>query len=81
MKLRTDQENMRQVRRLIITSERGVRQAWDGGIEICCVCCGAWKTLPHYGMRYMKPRDELRNQSWCTQCRSEERLLAREDGS
>ena len=64
---------MREVKRLIVASARGVRQGYAGTVEVCCVNCATWKTLTHFGMRYMRPTDELRNQSWCNQCRADER--------
>lgn len=69
-------ENMREVKRLIVASTRGVRQGYAGTVEVCCVNCGIWKALPYFGMRYMRPADELRNQSWCNRCRAEERQAA-----
>lgn len=65
--------NEQTVKRIIVASSKGVRKAADGGIEVCCVSCATWKTLPHFGLRYMTPREEMRTQSWCIQCRAEGR--------
>lgn len=69
-------KNMRTVHRLVVASSEGVRQGYGGAVEVCCVACRSWKTLPHFGLRYMEPSGELRSQSWCNQCRAEGRKEA-----
>lgn len=74
-------ENERVVPRVVIASSAGVRLGPDGNLLICCVTCREEKTLPHFGLRYMKPADEMRSQSWCIECRAKERREAvRETG-
>jgi len=65
-------ENMRTVRRVILVSERGIRQDGNNNIIICCTRCAQWKALGEFGLRYMANEDTLRNQSHCTECRHEQ---------
>jgi len=65
--------NSQTVPRVIVASAAGVRRAYDGNLEVCCVRCGVWKTVAHFGLRYMRPQGEMRSQSWCNQCRAEGR--------
>ena len=77
MATKPPQENMRKVRRAVISSPLGVTTDGRNGILICCVRCEAWKHLVDFGVRYMAPTDTLRNQSHCAECRTEEARNAR----
>lgn len=65
--------NRRIVPRVVIASSAGVQLGHDGNLLITCVNCREEKTLPHFGIRYMKDIDEMRSQSWCNMCRAEGR--------
>lgn len=77
MRTNPPQENMRKVRRAVISSPLGVTTDGRNGILVCCVRCETWKHLVDFGMRYMAPTDTLRNQSHCAECRAEEARAAR----
>ena len=62
---------MREVKRLVVASARGVRRTESGAVQVRCVHCDTWKTLGNFGLRYMQPTDELRSQSWCYECRAQ----------
>lgn len=54
--------------RLIITSIGGVQMTEDG-ILVTCSKCGKRKSVFQFGFRKM-PKNELRNQPQCIECRS-----------
>lgn len=44
---------------------------YEGGILFrTCPHCGKKKPITDFGLRAMTPGGEVRNQSWCKECRS-----------
>ena len=58
------------IKRLVIVSmDGGVTVDVNSNVSIRCPKCLKWKMLADFGIRYMKPQKEHRNQPYCKACR------------